>query len=89
MANSPMGSNEAPITDSGIGAGGATAAQVQQALDDSGLSVNGSGIKVGVLSDSFNDLGGAAAAERMAMDAGRGRVAMVSHHAAVSAGPAR
>jgi hypothetical protein len=27
------------------------------------LSVNGSGIKVGVLSDSFNDLGGAAADE--------------------------
>ena len=34
-----------------------------QALDDSGLSVNGSGITVGVLSDSFNDLGGAAADE--------------------------
>ena len=36
---------------------------MQQALDESGLSVNGSGIKVGVLSDSFNDLGGAAADE--------------------------
>ena len=50
-------------TDAGVGSGGATAAQVQQALDESGLSVNGSGIKVGVLSDSFNDLGGAAADE--------------------------
>jgi len=46
-----------------IGSGGATGAQVQQALDDSGLSVTGAGIKVGVLSDSFNDLGGAAADE--------------------------
>jgi hypothetical protein len=42
---------------------GATAAQLLQALGDSGLSVNGSGIKVGVLSDSFNDLGGAAGDE--------------------------
>ena len=50
-------------TDALIGPDGATAAQVQQALDESGLSVNGSGIKVGVLSDSFNDLGGAAADE--------------------------
>ena len=53
----------AAITDAGVGSGGATAAQVQQALDESGLSVNGAGIKVGVLSDSFNDLGGAAADE--------------------------
>jgi Tryptophan-rich Synechocystis species C-terminal domain/Subtilase family len=51
------------ITEAGVGAGGATAAQVQQALDESGLSVNGTGIKVGVLSDSFNNLGGAAADE--------------------------
>jgi Tryptophan-rich Synechocystis species C-terminal domain/Subtilase family len=51
------------ITEAGVGAGGATAAQVQQALDESGLSVNGAGIKVGVLSDSFNNLGGAAADE--------------------------
>ena len=35
----------------------------QKALDESGLSVNGIGIRVGVLSDSFNDLGGAAADE--------------------------
>src|SRR5579872_1556378 len=53
----------AAVTNSAVGSGGATAAQVQQALDESGLSVNGSGIKVGVLSDSFNDLGGAAADE--------------------------
>jgi hypothetical protein len=63
LDNPPAGSSGAAITSSGIGADGATAAQVQQALDDSGLSVNGSGIKVGVLSDSFNDLGGAAADE--------------------------
>lgn len=53
----------APGTHASVNAGGATAAQLLQALDDSGLSVNGSGIKVGVLSDSFNDLGGAAADE--------------------------
>ena len=51
------------VTNSAVGSGGADKAQVQQALDESGLSVNGSGIKVGVLSDSFNDLGGAAADE--------------------------
>ena len=51
------------LTNAGVGSGGATTAQVQAALDESGLSVNGSGIKVGVLSDSFNDLGGAAADE--------------------------
>ena len=59
----PVADSSAPIADSAVGPGGATAAQVQQALDESGLSVNGSGIKVGVLSDSFNDLGGAAADE--------------------------
>ena len=63
LANPPAGSVEASVTDSSIGPDGATAAQVQQALDESGLSVNGSGIRVGVLSDSFNDLGGAAADE--------------------------
>jgi Subtilase family len=46
-----------------VSLGGATAAQVQEALDESGLNVNGAGIMVGVLSDSFNDLGGAAADE--------------------------
>jgi hypothetical protein len=51
------------ITEASIGPGGATAAQVQLALDESGLSVNGAGIKVGVLSDSFNDLAGAAVDE--------------------------
>ena len=62
LAN-PSSALDEPLTNSQVGSGGATAAQVQQALDDSGLSVNGSGIKVGVLSDSFNDLGGAAADE--------------------------
>ena len=62
LANPPSALDE-PVTNSQVGSGGATAAQVQQALDESGLSVNGSGIKVGVLSDSFNDLGGAAADE--------------------------
>ncbi|MGP0083064.1 MAG: S8 family serine peptidase, partial [Steroidobacteraceae bacterium] len=63
LSNPPAGSVEASYTNSSIGPDGATAAQVQQALDESGLSVNGSGIRVGVLSDSFNDLGGAAADE--------------------------
>ena len=62
LANPPSALDE-PVTNGQVGSGGATAAQVQQALDESGLSVNGSGIKVGVLSDSFNDLGGAAADE--------------------------
>ena len=56
--------NGAAITNAGVGTAAATAAQVKEALDESsGLIVNGSGIKVGVLSDSFNDLGGAAADE--------------------------
>ena len=60
----PVGTFSAgPTTHASVNATGATAAQLQQALDESGLSVNGSGIKVGVLSDSFNDLGGAAADE--------------------------
>jgi hypothetical protein len=50
-------------TQAGVNFTGATAAQLLQALDESGLSVNGSGIRVGVLSDSFNDLGGAAVDE--------------------------
>ena len=53
-------SPSAAITDSSIGANGATAAQVQKAQDESGLNVNGAGVKVGLLSDSFNNLGGAA-----------------------------
>jgi subtilisin family serine protease len=53
----------ASITNSAIGSNGATGAQVQEALDEGGLSITGAGIKVGVLSDSFNDLGGAAADE--------------------------
>jgi hypothetical protein len=60
LAN-PAAGFHSPVTSASIGAHGATAAQVQQALDDSGVSVNGTGIKVGVLSDSFNNLGGAAA----------------------------
>ena len=59
----PAHETSGAITEAAVGAGGATAAQVQQALDESGLNVNGTGIKVGVLSDSFNDLGGAAADE--------------------------
>ena len=59
----PAHETSGPITEAAVGAGGATAAQVRQALDESGLNVNGTGIKVGVLSDSFNDLGGAAADE--------------------------
>jgi VCBS repeat-containing protein len=63
LANPLAGSFKAPVTDSSIGPNGATPAQVQEALDATGLSVNGAGIRVGVLSDSFNDLGGAAADE--------------------------
>ena len=63
MLANPSSALDERRRNSQVGSGGATAAQVQQALDDSGLSVNGSGIKVGVLSDSFNDLGGAAADE--------------------------
>jgi hypothetical protein len=63
MLANPPASLDGPVANGQVGSGGATAAQVQQALDESGLSVNGSGIKVGVLSDSFNDLGGAAADE--------------------------
>jgi 20S proteasome alpha/beta subunit len=46
---------------SAVSSAGATAAQVQLALGSSGLT--GAGIKIGVLSDSFNNLGGAAADE--------------------------
>ncbi len=60
LANPVAGSFGASLTDAGIGSSGATAAELLEALDDSGLNVNGTGIKVGVLSDSFNDLGGAA-----------------------------
>jgi hypothetical protein len=57
------GEQSPPTVNSAVSSSGATAAQVQAALDESSLSVNGSGIKVGVLSDSFDDLGGAAADE--------------------------
>jgi hypothetical protein len=59
----PAHETSGAITEASVGAGGATAAQVRQALDESGLNVNGAGIKIGVLSDSFNDHGGAAADE--------------------------
>src|SRR5579883_949621 len=49
-------------TSSAIGSGGATAAQVRQAMGESATG-GGAGIKIGVLSDSFNNLGGAAADE--------------------------
>jgi 20S proteasome alpha/beta subunit len=60
---SPITTSDEPITNSAISASGATAAQVLQALNESGLSVNGFGIKVGVISDSFNNKGGAGADE--------------------------
>src|SRR6185437_9540829 len=49
-------------TSAAIGSGGATAAQVRQAMGESGAG-GGAGIKIGVLSDSFNNLGGAATDE--------------------------
>jgi Ca2+-binding RTX toxin-like protein len=51
------------LLDATVGASGAVPMQVQQALNAVGLSVTGTGITVGVLSDSFNNLGGAAADE--------------------------
>ncbi len=59
----PADLSQDPVTNAGIGSHGATAAQVQQALNESSLSGDGGGIKVGVLSDSFDDLGGATADE--------------------------
>src|SRR5512140_3435752 len=50
-------------TSAAIGPGGATAAQLRQAMGESGVSGSGAGIKIGVLSDSFNNLGGAATDE--------------------------
>jgi hypothetical protein len=50
--------NAAPVT---VGPAGATADQVRQALNATNLGVTGAGFTVGVLSDSFNALGGAAA----------------------------
>src|SRR5262249_57468996 len=50
--------NAAPVA---VGPAGATADQVRQALNATNLSVTGAGFTVGVLSDSFNALGGAAA----------------------------
>src|SRR3984957_19973389 len=59
----PAHETSGAITEASVGAGGATAAQVRQAAGQRGLNVNGTGIKVGGLSDSFTDLGGAAADE--------------------------
>jgi hypothetical protein len=55
------------LANSVVGPNGATAAQVLQALNDTNRGVDGSGIKVGVLSDSFNDKGGAAMDEATGM----------------------
>ena len=57
----PTEQSSGGITDASVGAHGATAAQVQQALHESASNASGAGIKVGVLSDSFNNLGGYAA----------------------------
>ena len=59
VAHIVAASSEVASTADSIGSGGATAAQLQQALDESGLHVNGAGITVGVISNSFNELGGA------------------------------
>jgi class 3 adenylate cyclase len=63
LVNPAANAFEPAITNASIGSEGANAVQVQQALSATGLGVNGAGIKVGVLSDSFNNLGGAAADE--------------------------
>jgi hypothetical protein len=47
-----------------IGPDGATPAQVRQAVNGATLPTTGAGIKVGVMSTSFNNLGGAATDER-------------------------
>ncbi len=56
-------SDAGAFLDAAVGTSGAVPVQVQQALDATGLSFTGAGIKVGVLSDSFDNLGGAAADE--------------------------
>ncbi len=50
-----------PTTSASVGTGGSTALEATQLRDTFG--VTGAGIKIGVLSDSFDDLGGAAADE--------------------------
>lgn len=50
-----------PTTSAAVGTGGSTALDATQLRDTFG--VTGAGIKIGVLSDSFDDLGGAAADE--------------------------
>jgi hypothetical protein len=56
----PQGRTAANST---IGPDGATPAQVRQAVNAATLPTNGAGIKVGVMSTSFNNLGGAATDE--------------------------
>jgi hypothetical protein len=65
VAPGPFRPTEPFFAGNAIGSSGATPAQVQQALDETGsLTVSGgTGITVGVMSDSFNDLGGAATDE--------------------------
>src|SRR5262249_28265711 len=46
-----------------VGPDGATPAQVRQAVNGATLPTTGAGIKVGVMSTSFNNLGGAATDE--------------------------
>jgi hypothetical protein len=63
LENPPTGLAQ-PVSSTGpFGFASSPAAQVQQAIDEQGLTVNGSGVKVGVLSDSFNNLSGAAGDE--------------------------
>lgn len=58
-----IGSSAANAAAGEVGPTGATPDQVRQALNASNLSVTGAGFTVGVLSDSFDYLGGAAADE--------------------------
>jgi hypothetical protein len=58
LANGPLLVGRA--VDSAVGSTGATVTQVKQALGLTSQAYTGAGIEVGVLSDSFNDLGGAA-----------------------------
>src|SRR5262245_11586545 len=61
LISGPVTLPDADFTDSTIGPNGATAAQLRQALSLSDPRFTGAGIKVGVLSDSFNTRGGPAA----------------------------
>src|SRR5262245_27102313 len=52
--------HEAVLTYATIGSTGATGSELRQAVGLNTASFTGAGVKVGVLSDSFNNLGGAA-----------------------------